>query len=68
MDANARGLEPMAGDESEVPATHAPIEVGSVCGSNADESMASVEGLSFPSSDDAICSGSRARAVAGSIS
>ena len=45
MGADARGSEPMAGDESEVPVTQAPLEVGSVCGSNAAESAASVAGL-----------------------
>ena len=47
--ADARGSEPMAGDESEVPVTQALLEVGSVCGSNAAESAAFVAGLSFPS-------------------
>ena len=56
MGVDARGSEPKAGDESEVPVTQAPLEVGSVCGSNAAESVASVAGLSFPSLDGAICS------------
>ena len=43
-------------------------ELESVCGSNAAESVASVVGLSFPSSDGAIYSGSKARAVTGAIS
>ena len=68
MGADARGSEPMAGDESEVPVTQIPLEVGSVCGSDAAESAASVAGLSLASSDGAICSGSRARAVTGAIS
>ena len=68
MDADARGPEPMAGDESEVPVTQAQLDVGYVCGLNAIESAASVAGLSFPSSDGAVCSGSRARAVTGAIS
>ena len=63
MGMDARGSDPMAGDESEVPMTQIPLEVGSMCGSNAAESVASVAGLSFSSSDGAICSGSRARAV-----
>ena len=57
----------MAGNESEVPETRISPEVRSVCGSNAAESAASVAGLSFPSSDGAICSGSKARAVTGAI-
>ena len=65
--ADARGSELVAGKESEVPAAQIPPEVGSVCGSNAAESAASVAGLSFPSSDGAICSGSKARAVTGAI-
>ena len=51
MDADVRSPEPMAGDESEVPVTQAQLDVGSVCGSSAAESAASVAGLSFPSSD-----------------
>ena len=39
--ADARGPEPVAGNESEVPAAQIPPEVGSVCGSNATESAAS---------------------------
>ena len=62
------GSESVAGDESEIPVTQIPLEVGSVCGSNTTESAASMAGLSFPSSDGAICSGCRARTVAGSIS
>ena len=57
-----------AGDEFEVPVTQAQLNVGSVCGSNAAESAASVAGLSILSSDGAIYSGSRARAVIGAIS
>ena len=68
MGADARSLEPMARDESEVLVTQAPLEVGSVCVSNAAESAASTTGLSFPSSDGAVCSGSRARAVTCAIS
>ena len=63
MGEDARGSEPMAVDDSEVPVTEAPLVVGSVCGSNAAESAASATGLSFPSLDGAVCSGSRARAV-----
>ena len=68
MGADARGSELMAGDESEVPVTQTLLEVGSVCGSNTAESAASAVGLSFPSSDGAACSGSRARAVNSAIS
>ena len=68
MDTDARGPEPMAGDESEVLVTQAQLDVGSVCGSSAAESAASTAGLSIPSSDDAVRSGSRARAVTGAIS
>ena len=65
---DAHGLEPVTGNESEVLVTQTSPEVRSVCGSNATESAASVVGLSFPSSDGAICSGSKARAVTGAIS
>ena len=68
MDVDARGPKPMAGDQSEVPATQAQLDVGSVCGSSTDESATSVAGLSFPSSDGVICFGSRARAITGAIS
>ena len=68
MDADARGPEPMAGDEFEVPVTQAQLDVGPVCGSSTAESVASVAGISFPSSDDAVRSGSRARAVTGASS
>ena len=66
--ADAHGSELIAGNESEVPETQISPEVRSVCGSNTTESTASVAGLSFPSSDGAICSGSKARAVIGAIS
>ena len=66
--ADARGSDPVAGNESDVPMAQIPREVGSMCGSYAAESVASVVGLSFPSSDGAICFGSRARAVTGAIS
>ena len=68
MGADARGSEPIAGDESEVPVAQIALKVGSVCGSSAAESAASVVGLSFPSSDGAICSRSRDRAVTSDIS
>ena len=68
MGADTRGSEPMAGDESEVPMTHASLEVRSVFGYSAAESASSVARLSFPSLDGALCSGSRARAATGAIS
>ena len=52
---DARGSEPMAGDESEGPMTPPSQEVGSVFGSNADECAASVAGSIHPSSDGMIC-------------
>jgi len=68
MDADARGPESIAGDESEVPETQSQLDVGFVCGLSVAESAASTVGLSFPSSDDAVRSGSRARAVTGASS
>ena len=65
---DARGSEPMDGDESEVLMTQAQLDVGSVCGSSAAESAASMAGLSFSSSDDEVRSGSKARVVTGAIS
>ena len=65
---DAHGSEPVDGNESDVSVTQTSLEVKSVCGSNAAESAASVAGLSFPSSDGAVCSGSKARAVTGAIS
>jgi len=67
MGADTRGSEPMAGDESEAAMTHASLEVRSVFGSSAGESAASVARLSFPSSDGALYSGSRARAITSAI-
>ena len=67
MGADVRGSELMVEDGSEVLMTQALIKVGSVCGSNAAESAASVAGLSIPSSDGTICSRSRVRAVIGAI-
>ena len=66
--ADAHDSELIAGNESEALVTQTSPEVRSVCGSNAAGSTASVAGLSFLSSDGAICSGSRARAVIGAIS
>ena len=63
MAADAHGSEPMAGDEFEDLVTQIPLEVGSVCGSNAMGSVASVVGLILLSLDGVACSGSRVRAV-----
>ena len=68
MDANARSPEPMDGDESDVQATDAHLDVGSMYGSSGAEYAVSVAGFNFPSSGDAVCSGSRAKAVIGAIS
>ena len=65
---DAHGSEPVAGNESEASLTQIPLEVGSVCGSDAAGIAACVAGYSFPSSDGAICSESNARAVTGAIS
>ena len=66
--ADAHGLELMAGNESGGPVTQISPKAKSVCGSNAAESMASVAGLSFLSSDGVIGSRSKARVVTGAIS
>ena len=68
MGTGARGSEPVAGNEPQAPVTQIPLEVGSVCGSDAAGTAASVAGLSFPSSDGVICSGSMAGATTGTIS
>ena len=68
MSAGSHGSELIIKDESGVPVTQISCEVKSMCGSNAGESVASVVGLSFPSLDGAVCSGSRARVVTGAIS
>ena len=65
---DARDSEPMAGDESEGPMTHASSEAKSVFGSIAAECVDSMAGSINPSSDGMICSGLRAGAVAGVIS
>ena len=68
MGVDTRGSEPMAGDEAEVPMTHASLEVRSVFDSIVVESAASMARLSFLSLDGALCSRSRARAITGAIS
>ena len=65
---DARGSEPMIRDESEDPMTQISLEVKSVFGSSADECAASVVGSIHPSSDGAICSGSKAGTAAGAFS
>ena len=45
---DARGSEPMAGDESEGPMTQIYLEVKSVFGSSADECASSVAGSIHP--------------------
>ena len=65
---DARGSEPMVGDESEGPMTQISLEVKSVFGSSTDECAASVTGFIHPSSDGMICSGLRVGAAADAIS
>ena len=61
VSAGPRGSELNAGEESGVPLMQMPYAVESTSGSNATESVAPAMGLSFPSSGDLICSGSKAR-------
>ena len=68
VSAGSQGSELDTGDKSGVPLMQVSYEVESVFGSNGAESVAPVMGLSFPSSDDLICSGSNARVVIGAIS
>ena len=68
VSADSQGSELGAGEESEVPLMQMPYAVESASGSNAAESVALVMGLSCPSLDDVICSGSKARVVTGAIS
>ena len=65
---DARGSEPVAGDESEGPMTQTSLEAKSVFGSIVDECAASMEGSIHPSSDGMICFSSKARASAGAFS
>ena len=65
---DARGSEPMAGDESEGPTTQASLEARSVFGSIVDGCVAYVAVSIHPSSDGAIYSGSKARAAIGAFS
>ena len=64
---DSHGSELTPRDESGVLVTRIQLKVGPVCGSDSAESAASVAGLSLPSSGGAIYSGSRARAVTGTI-
>ena len=57
MGADARGSEPMAGDDSGGPMTQTSLEVRSMFGSIAAECATSMAGSIHPSSDDTICSG-----------
>ena len=65
---DARGSEPMAGDESEGLMTQTSLEAKSVFGYIAVECVASVARSINPSLDGTICSGFKARADAGAIS
>ena len=65
---DARGSEPMARDESEGPMAQTSLKAKLVFGSIADECAASVAGSIHSSSDGAIYSRSKARAVAGAFS
>ena len=65
---DARGSDPVDGDESEGPMTPRSQEVGSVFGSDADECVASVAGSIYPSSGCTIYSGLIPSATAGVIS
>ena len=64
----SQGSELDTGDKSGVLLMQVPYEVESACGSNAAELVAPMMGLSFLSSDDLICSGSKASVVTGTIS
>ena len=68
VSAGSQGSELDTGDKSGVPLMQVSYEVEFACGSNTAELVAPVMGLSFPSSDDLIYSGSKARVVTGAIS
>ena len=68
VSAGSQGSELGTGDKSGVPLMQVSYEVESACGSNTAELIAPVMGLSLPSSDDLICSRSKARVVTGAIS
>ena len=65
---DARGSEPMIGDESEGPMTQISWEVKSVFDSNTEECVPSVAGSIHPSSDGTTCSELKSGAAAGVIS
>ena len=65
--ADARGSEPMAGDESEGPMTQISLEVKSVFGSSVDECAAFGAGYIHPSSEGTTCSGMKSGALAGAM-
>ena len=65
---DARGSEPMAGDESEGPMTQTSLEAKSVFGSTTNECAASVMGLIHAPSEGTMCSGLILGATAGAIS
>ena len=67
MGTDARGSEPMAGDESEGPMTQTSMELRSVIGSIVAECAASMAGSIHPPSDGTICSGLFPGAAAGAI-
>ena len=66
--ADSHGSELIAGDESGIPVTQISCDVKTMRGSNVAESATSVAGLSLPSAEGAVCSGSKARAVMEAIS
>ena len=68
VSAGSQGSELESGEESGVPLMQMLYTVESASGSNAAESVAPAMGLSFPSSGDLICSGSKARVAAGALS
>ena len=68
VSAGPQGSELDTGEESGVPLMQVSYEVESACGSTAAELVAHMMGLSFPSSDDLICSRSKARVVTGAVS
>ena len=68
VSAGSQGSELDAGEESGVPLMQMLYAVESASGSNAAESVALAMGLSFPSSGDLICSGSKGRVAIGALS
>ena len=64
---DARGSEPMAGDESEGPMTQTSLEAQSVFGPNTEECAASGAGYIHPSLEGMTRSGTKYGAVAGAM-